>query len=612
MADDLLVHYNRELLNIRRAAAAFAAENPRIAGRLRLSEDAIEDPHVSRLVESFAYLTARVRQKLDDDFPVLSDTLLSILYPHYQRPIPSIAIVQLEGAEGLAQAPVIPSGTLLDSELVDGDPCRFRTAYSVTLHPIVVRSANVSGQPITAPMIPGAVSVSACIRLTLELVNPEMTFARSAPDTLRFFLRGSPPLVYPLYELLLNDTTLVAFANGPNDPAPVLMDSTAIRPVGFERDEGLFFYPPTAHAGFRLLSEFFAFPEKFLFVDLKFPDRSQLAGKERGLDVFIYLKRSLPTLERALTADAFQLGCTPMVNLFPQSAEPLALDHGASEYRIVPDSRRPRALEIYSVESVSASDSEGRRREILPFYDVRHSMGVPGPGLEDGTTRWWITSRRPGPPGNPGSELYLSVYDAEFDPAAEPDQVLSIDTICLNRNLPERLPFGGGHPTLRGVEPLPTVKRIRALTAPTATLRPQAGNLQHWRLISHLALNHLSLITEDASAIREILMLYDFKGSAETRSLIDGLVGLSVRSGAARVRPPDLAYSVFCRGLDVGITFDEAKFSGNSVFLMASILERFLGLYASVNSFVRLTASIKGRAGALRTWPARAGDRILL
>jgi type VI secretion system protein ImpG len=189
--------------------------------------------------------------------------------------------------------------------------------------------------------------------------------------------------------------------------------------------------------------------------------------------------------------------------------------------------------------------------------------------------------------------------------------VLSVETLCLNRNRPERLPFGGGQPILSMVNPAPLVKSLRLLTAPTPTMRPDYGKGARWRLISQLSLNHLSLVSDGGvDALKEMLLLYDFRDSAETRALIDGLLSLSSKPGAARVKSH--GQTAFCRGIDVTVTFDEGNFSGNGVFLMASVLERFLGLYASVNSFSRLTALVKGRSGVLKTWPARAGDRILL
>jgi type VI secretion system protein ImpG len=609
MSDDLLIHYNRELLNIRRAAAIFAAENPRIAGRLRLSEDAVEDPHVGRLIEAFAYLTARVRQKLDDDFPELTSALLDILYPHFDRPIPSMSILQMDPKGDMREPHHVPAGTLVDSEPVEGERCRFRTAYDVMMYPLTVQAAGLSGRPIIAPETRRAQNAAGCLRLTLTMTTPDDTFAKSAPKRLRFFLRGQPQLVYPLYELLLNDAAAVAFAEGINDPHPVVLDASAFSPGGFAEDEGLLPYEERSHLGFRILTEYFAFPEKFLFVDLTFPERTQLAGKGRTLDVFVYLKRPSPNLERSLTATAFALGCTPIVNLFPQTAEPIAVDQTTSEYRIVADSRRPRALEIYSITKIAAYSADGRRREILPFYCIRH--GFDGGSQEQPTPAWWLASRRAAEPDNPGSEMYLSIVDPDFTPAAPPEEVLSIETLCLNRNRPERLPFGGGHPVLNTVEPAPLIKSMRLLTAPTPTLRSSWGQGARWRVISHLSLNHLSLVSDGgADALKEMLLLYDFRNSAETRALVDGILALSSKHGTARVR--NEGQTAFCRGIDVSITFDEGNFSGNSVYLMASVLERFLGLYAGVNSFSRLTAFVKDHSGALRTWPARAGDRILL
>ena len=607
MSDDLIDHYNRELLSIRRSAAAFAAENPRIAARLRISDDAIEDPHVDRLIEAFAYLTARVRQKLDDDFPELTNALLSILYPHFERPIPSFSILQFQPIAEMPQPHLVPRGTLIDTEPVEGERCRFSTTADVTLHPIAVSHASLSARPIRAPETALTQGAAACLRLSLEPTAPEGGFADVAPRSLRFFLRGQPQLVYPLYEAMLNDAIAVAFANGADDPDPIVLPASALSPGGFGEDEGLLPYGDASHHGFRLLTEYFAFPEKFLFVDLAFPDVELLATKGRTLDVFVYLQRPRPTLERSVAANAFVLGCTPIVNLFPQEAEPILMDRRSVDYRVVPDSRRSRALEVYSIERVRATGASGGRRTIPPFYGLDHAGG----GSKTRERAWWRMDRREGDAGNPGSEVSLSIVDLDLDPSAPSDEVLTVDTVCFNRNRPERLPFGGGRPDLQMAEPAPLVRELRLLSAPTPALRRIHRRDGAWRLVSHLSMNHLSLVSEGGlDVLREMLLLYDFRDSAETRALIDGIVAVSSKSGTARVRIA--GQSALCRGVDVEMTFDEGNFSGNGVYLMASVLERFLGLYASVNSFSRLTARVKGRSGVLRTWPARAGDHVLL
>jgi type VI secretion system protein ImpG len=389
----------------------------------------------------------------------------------------------------------------------------------------------------------------------------------------------------------------------------VIVEGAAFTPGGFENDEGLLPCPDTSHAAYRLLTEYFAFPEKFLFVDLAFPDRARLTGKGRTLDVFIYLRRSRANIERAVTASAFATNCTPVVNLFPQAAEPIALDHATAEYAVEPDSRRSGALEIYSIERVVASDGDGNARELLPVYGTTHARR--GHNARDGHTAWWMANRRHGTEEARTEHMALSIFDADFSPSAPADTVLSVDTLCFNGNLPERLPFGGGRPELRPAEPVAGVEAMRLITAPTPVARPNHGEGARWRLISHLSLNHLSLVSDGGlDVLKEILLLYDIRDSDETRSLLHGIVGLSSRPGTARLRVK--GNTAFCRGIDVTASFDEAYFSGNGIYLAASVLERFFGMYASINSFARLTARIKGQTGVLKTWPARGGDRILL
>lgn len=605
MVDELLPHYNRELTYIRRLAAEFAETHPKIAGRLRLSADAVEDPHVARLIEGFAFLTARVRQKLDDEFPELTDALLGVLYPHYLAPVPSMAIAQFQCAPDLAGPVEVPRGVMIDTEAVGGESCRFQTCYSTTVWPIVLEGAALTGRPLVAPPNPKAPGAVASLRLTLRCAMPEMTFTQLGADRVRFFLRGQPQQVFPLYELLFNNAVSVALADGPNDPDPAILPASAIQPVGFEPDEGMLPYPARSFIGYRLLTEYFAFPEKFLFFDLVGLSAKALVEAGNKLEAFIYFNRTVADLERSISEENFALGCTAIVNLFRQRAEPIQLSHRSHEYRVVPDARRPGATEVYSIDRVVASSSQGEMVEYRPFYSVRH-------GGDEERRVFWNAARRRAGERDPGTEVFISLVDLDFDPKLPADWTLSVETTCLNRDLPSRLPYGGGRPTLEAAEGAPGIAKIVCMTPPTPTLRPDFGPGGRWRLVSHLTLNHLSLTDseEGAEALREILRLYDFRDSSETRAVIDSILSVSGRRGVARAPARDMG--AFCRGTDVTIEFDDQRFSGSGLFLLACVLERFLGLYCSINSFSRLTAKVKGRSGVLRTWPPRAGDRILL
>jgi type VI secretion system protein ImpG len=276
-----------------------------------------------------------------------------------------------------------------------------------------------------------------------------------------------------------------------------------------------------------------------------------------------------------------------------------------TEYRIVPDARRPRAAEVWSVERVRETRPDGTFRPWRPFY--RLSDSDPDPGTPGG---FFHTARRPAAPGVPGTEVFVAPLDPEFDPDKPTDAVLSIDAICVNRDLPTDLPFGGGHPRLRMVEGVAAVAGINAVTAATSTLRPPLREAGFWRLISHLSLGHLSVTggAEGAQALKEVLRLYDLRDTAETRTAIEALTGITAGPGTARA--PGRAGG-FCRGLEVNLEFDPRAWQAGGLYLLAAVLERFLALHGTINSFTRTRATLRGRPGNAAAWPARSGTRVL-
>jgi type VI secretion system protein ImpG len=613
MGNELLPYYNRELSYIRRLAAQFAEAHPKIAGRLRLGSDVSEDPHVERLIEAFAYLTARIRHKLDDELPELTESLLGVLYPHYQAPIPSMAIVQFEldpGQNETTEGHTVARHTMLETEPIQGEPCRFQTCYPVTLYPLDIKAATLTRPPFRAPDTPWTKKAAAVLRLSLACRARAVRFADLKLASLRFFLKGQPQHVYRLYELLFNQALGVALGSTANDPDPIMLGADRLRQVGFERDEGLLPYPARSFLGYRLLSEFFAFPQKFLFCDLAGLDGKTLSRIGNQLEIFVFLGQADPDVEQNLDAEMFRLGCTPVVNLFPKRAEPIQLTHTEFEYRVVPDARWPLAHEVYSVDRVLAAAPEGAEVEFQPFFSIKHALEARSAGT------FWHSTRRPAEPSegpvDNGTEVYLSLVDLGFSPSAPADWTMAVETTCLNRDLPHRLPFGGDQPRLQFSEGGALVSSIACLTPPTRTFRPALKRGTLWRLISHLSLGHLSLVdsSEQADALREILKLYDFADSAETRAMVEGVLSIRSRRVVGRVGQ-DLAAG-FCRGLEVTIQFDEEKFAGNGLLVFASVLDRFLGLYCSINSFTRMVAVTKGREGVYRRWPPRTGEKPLV
>jgi type VI secretion system protein ImpG len=617
MSEALYTYYERELLFIRQLAQDFAKQYPAAAGRLLLEPNRSVDPHVERLIEAFALLAGRVHHKLDDDFPELTEALLGVLYPHYLAPVPSMAILQFELDPGRGQLPQgyhIERHSRLHTHPVGDMPCNFRTGYPVTLWPIELTGARVMPPPFP-PGFQAPPKTVAAVRLQFECQG-DMTFSTLELDQLRLYLTGENQLVATLYEVLFNHVSQVVFRpldKGATQAPIVLPPDQCLFQVGFERDEGLLEYPSQAFVGYRLLTEFLAFPPKFLFADLAGWSRVRAAGFGKRVEVVLFLSRSHASLEQGVEAATFRLGCTPVINLFEKTAEPIALTHARYEYRVVPDIAHPSGLEVYAVDYVTSSDpTTNSTTEYQPFYSFRHGRD------RDNTRAFWYATRRPSlAEGDRGTEVYLNLVDLDFDPRLPADAVLVVRTTCTNRDLPVQLQHAGEdlYFELEAAAPL---ARIRCLRLPSVPLRPPLRRGAQWRLISHLSLNHLSISdpVEGREALQEIFRLYDFSDpeagqqlSAVMQQVIEGILVVSSRREVGRTRGP--VASGFARGVEVTVELDEKKYVGTGLFLFASVLERFLGLYASINSFSQLIATSKGE-GLIKKWPPRSADQALL
>lgn len=593
MADGFLQRYNDELSAIRRRAARFADAFPKIAGRLRMTGEIADDPHVERLIQSFAYSAARVRQKLDDEFPELTDGLLETLYPHYLAPLPSMSIVRFTPSHTLASVQTVPRHTEIFAEPIGGEACRFRTTQDTDVVPVEIVSASLSGHPISAPPSRHA-GAAACLRLSIRSRDPSKSLGEIGLKQLRLHVASAWQQAVAIHELLANHTLGMALALHADDRNAIMLPATDLRPVGLEPDQSMLPYPSSSFIGYRLLTEFFALPQKFLFIDIGGLD----AWHGETLEIFIYLDATDAKLERTVSVRDFVLNATPVVNLFRQTCEPLALDGTRTEYRLLPDARRQKTREIYAIERVQVS-GRGGEEEICPPFFGRSQKGGPG-------SLFWQCSRR-FDADDRTSDMDIAFVDRERKTPVSLDRIASIDTLCLNRDLPEQLPFGGGHPYLQLASGNDAVGSVEALIPPTPSVRMNEQQGRNWRLMSHLLLNHLSLFDNDGAALKDILSLYAFRDSRETKQLVDALVRVQARSSTAR-----LGSGGMVPGTDVMLEFDPAAIDRASAYLFGSVLDRFFGLYTSINSFTRLSISMKGQSKPIAIWPARAAERPLL
>ncbi len=609
MADALLPFYDRELAAIRKLAGEFAEANPKVAGRLRITADAVDDPHVERLLEGVAFLAARVQHRLDDESADLSDALLELLCPHLLAPVPSMTTVQLLPKPEAQGASLVPRGTPLLTQAVRGESLHYRTCHDTVLWPVTITKAKLSGLPLPAPANPHAPRAAAVLRLSLATTVPALGFSALGLDRLRLHLRGTGQMPTQLLELLCTSTLSIALADGPADSRPTFLPRESLRHVGFEAEEAALPWPQRAFSGHRLLTEYFAFPAKFLYIELSGLEARTLVQAGSTLEVFVYLASTTGELERSVSEENFVLGATPAINLFEHAGEPIALDGTQSEWLVVPDARRPAALEAYAVEDVRLSRPEAPLpRKVPHFQRLKHAVG----SEPDAEGLSWLASRRAAPSVLGGTETRLMMRDPQFNPALPADGVLSLDLLCCNRDLPSLLPFGGGQPALRISDPAAPAAGALCLSPPTATLRPQLRERSGWRLVSHLALNHLGVTggEQAALALREMLRLHDLRDVPETRLALDGIVAVNATPSVARL--PGTRPGNFARGIDIQITFEPQAWTAGGLFVLAGVLERLFALQVSINGFVRTSAHLRGRSAAVASWPPRSGTRVLL
>jgi type VI secretion system protein ImpG len=610
LRNELRDYYESELTFLRQVGADFADKYPKIASRLMLESNRCEDPHVERMLEAFALLAARVHLRIDDDFPQITESLLNILYPHYLRPVPSMTVAQFHSdpeSGKLTSALKIPKGTVLYSRPVEGVPCKFRTSYDTTLWPLKVSQAQWMTPDRVRPAL--RASEAAVLRIELECF-PDVSFEKLDLETLSFYLNGESSVVHALYELLCRNCVRILLRDPVKPKSPVReISARNLLPLGFGENEDVLPYPRRSFMGYRLLQEYFAFPEKFFFMSLKGLSELQRAGFTSKAELLFMISPfeqdgRHQRLEVAVNERTLRLGCAPIINLFSQVAEPILIDQTRYQYPIVPDARRRQTMEIYSVDEVVSTDAETHETVTYhPLYSERHAVQGTSPAY------WYITRSFSNRKGDEGTDVFLSLVDLSTRPMQLDYDTVTVRCTCTNRDLVSRLPFGSeaGDFEMTGGA---AIKRIVALHKPTRTLRPPLDGKTLWSLISHLSLNYLSIVDEGKEALQKILELYDFSDSADIKKQIGGITSVSSRRHFTRVASE---YGVgFARGTRVEIEFDEEQFSGSGAYLFASVLDKFLGLYSSMNSFTQLVARSRQRREALEEWAPRAGQSILI
>jgi type VI secretion system protein ImpG len=620
----LLRYYNQELQFLREMGGEFARQFPKIAGRLGMEGLEVADPYVERLLEGSAFLTARLQYKLDAEYERFTQRLLEITYPGFLAPIPSMIVARFDPEltdGGLAKGVKLARGTVLRGNVSAGETtaCEFTTAQDVTLFPLSITEAKFFSFAPDLPIarLPKGAAVKGGLRIKFR-VGGGLTASQLQLDKLNITLSGAEDTAYQLYELV-STAYLGALVVPPQKPITQVFEvpASTLRPMGYEDDEALLPVDARSFQGYRLVQEYFTFPQRFLSFELAGLRSaiSQVTSPE--FEIVLLFGRAAPALESMVDQSSLALFATPAINLRKRRADRINVGDGSHEFQVLADRTRSIDYEVYSVDTVTGFGSgQEAQTEFLPLYSVFHT--------EASETSAYFTARREqrllshgqkksGPRSSyVGTEVFLSIVDPKEAPYAASLKQLSLGVTTSNRDLPLFMPVGQGSTDLT-LEVTAPVRSIRCIRGPTRPYNPLAEGALSWRLISHLSLNHYSLqdtsAEQGAAAIRAMLGLYLSSSDVGVARQIDGIRSLTARPTVRRLAGGGPL--AFGRGTDMTVELDELFFQGGSAFLLGSVLERFLARHASANSFTEFTLKTLQR-GKIMQWEPRCGTRAIV
>lgn len=582
-------YYQNELIALRELGKEFADRNPALAPFL---ETPGRDPDVERLLEGFAFLAGRLRQKIDDELPEIIHSLFNLLWPNYLRQIPASTIVQYEPSGNISGAVSIPRGTMVNSKKVDGTNCQFRTVYETEILPL-----HLIGQSF--------IEKNGEVALVLKLKSLGVPLENIPLSKLRFFLKGEAAIAHTIYYSMVAKTTELRLVLNDSEKKPVIAASLqakdSIRPVGFLENEALYPYPANTFPGYRLLQEYFCFPEKFLFVEVGNLDMAftkQTLSQFPNEDEFELhcIMPELPEAFESFRVDNWQLFCTPAVNLFKMDAAPLTLNHRQTEYRIVPDPRLPYHYATYSIDSVGTWGHDDRnRKNYVEFESFEHeSLSRDSRAFYRRQIR---LSHKDGAP-----ETYVSFLQSHGENGLPQAETISMELTCTNRDLPREL--GVGDINIHA-DSTPDTVSFRNITPVIPPFNPPLEGDILWRLLSNMSLNYIALT--DIAALRAIISAYDFRARYDRprarilEKILQGMVSISCR------QTDRIHMGLPVRGMQTRLALDQRSFScEGDMYLFGSVLNEFFALYATVNSFHQLIVR-EAKRGEEYTWPARLG-----
>ena len=596
-------YFQREMAYLRHEGTQFAEHYPKVARRLDFSNVESADPHVERLLQSFAFLTARLQKDVDDLFPRISNALLETLYPQFIAPLPSSTIAKMDLADvkgKLTSRFKVAKGTEFFAHALEGGICRFQTTCDVDLYPLIVNTIDLVST-LDLPKELGAFTHHRVLRINMTSLAGSITDINL--QNMRFHIAGDPIIQNKIYEALFLSESKCAVSFGPllHPTRMIPAQENLISPVGFAPEEAMLPYPDHGHPGYRLLQEYFAYPQKFMFLDV---NGATFKSEQKELTLYIELADEVGLEAKDISNQILQLGCVPLINLFHKISEPLRIDHKRLEYRLTADQRREETTEIHSIKRILGV-YEGQRDpySLAPYFSYKHTE------FTQDQSKFWHSRRKSSQSlKGLGNDLFVSFVDYDFNPTVPGTQSVYAELLCTNRFMAANMP---AQTELQSDASLPTTK-IYCLDRPTQQKYPNRETASQWRLISHLALGHLSLTDSKVSInmLRELIQHYGDFGEGQIIPELTIIQDFQAERAMQRIGYE--AWRGFVQGTRFELTFVEGTSRDTSELLFGNILNHVLPQFASTNSFTQLAIKKKNLKGIWKEWVPRSGNKALI
>lgn len=576
--EELLPYYEKQLQEFSQQSREFASKYPKIAQRLSLNQEQIDDPHIERLIQAFSLISARIDKKLNDSYEIFTRSIFEVMFPQYLKPFPACSIVSFEDFNKIKQlnsAHLIPKNTSLKSKSVRGVQCEYRTVQDVTLLPVTLKSVNFK----THPSAHIHLNRNATLILGFEIFNQQLKLLQQHQLPIYLDAISSFPLQV-LDQIFKSETQFSIKINNQEIEIP-----NPFNLLGFSEEESLLPVDQHTHQAYRLLLEYFCFPDKFNFLNLNLDFLNQAEPDASNFELHIHFKMNLNDQAAIrnyseLNLANFKLFATPVVNLFEKQAEPQKINHQRLEYPLISDAHHPEYYQVYSVSEMSLIrekiDKEQVAQQVLPFFAMSHYR-------HNGAQFYYHL--QPDTASTQKSDLKFSLVSRSLEPQNISSDFISTQLLCCNRDLPYES-YNKDHNAL-SLNDSQLARRGLLLKRPSLPYSFKQSQKEQWRIISHLSLNNLSLMKGDAvTHLKELLELYNLPGSKENRLIIESIqsIDFSLSQKLLDHKP----FPLFVRGVRATVRMNNEVFHGSSLYVFAQLLNHIFNLKVQMNSYVEM------------------------